>query len=297
MKNWNPDTSRRPILSGIPVAVPDQRTVDRMTSLYYLMIGSLATITQTAIKDLYDELYQRKDLFKFKLKLRIKEAFSRSNQLIMTFKKYTSEISQYDLWLDITDCMEDELKNDVRNLYYVTDNILLKNNIKEHRLQTLACIAYNLSIMLHDMSQRYDDVMKDAGIGTANIKPSEMFLSPMYGMYTSMKEVAAMIITDKDAEYIKDGNQINTALQVIAMKVCDLERIEKAADEGLKLNGVDYNGEQHRNNSFTPWSGIQVNFLARNYEDMTDEQLAKALGRSIGSIKAKMRQLKLKRKE
>lgn len=297
MKNWNPDTSRRPILSGIPVAAPDQRTVDRMTSLYYLMIGSLATITQTAIKDLYDELYQRKDLFKFKLKLRIKEAFSRSNQLIMTFKKYTSEISQYDLWLDITDCMEDELKNDMRNLYYVTDNILLKNNIKEHRLQTLACIAYNLSIMLYDMSQRYDDVMKNAGIGTANIKPSEMFLSPMYGMYTSMKEVAAMIITDKDAEYFKDGNQINTALQVIAMKVCDLERIEKAADEGLKLNGVDYNGEQHRNNSFTPWTGIQINFLARNYEDMTDEQLAKALGRSIGSIKAKMRQLKLKRKE
>ena len=296
MRNWNPNTSRRPILSGIPVAVPDQRTVDRMTSLYYLMIGSLATITQTAIKDLYDELFLRKDLFKFKLKLRIKEAFSRSNQLIMTFKKYTSGISQYDLWLDITDCMEDELKNDMRNLYYVTDNILLKNNIKEHRLQTLACIAYNLSIMLHDMSQRYDDVMKDAGIGTANIKPSEMFLSPMYGMYTSMKEVAAMIITDKDAEYFKDGNQINTALQVIAMKVCDLERIEKAADEGLKLNGVDYNGEQHRNNSFTPWSGIQVNFLAMNYEDMTDEQLAKALGRSVGSIKAKMRQLKLKRK-
>lgn len=297
MENWNPNTSRRPVLSGIPIAVPDQKTVDRMTSLYYLMIGSLSTITQTAIKDLYDELYQRKDLFRFKLKLRIKEAFSRSNQLIMTFKKYTSEISQYDLWLDITDCMEDELKNDMRNLYYVTDNILLKNNIKEHRLQTLACIAYNLSIMLHDMSQRYDDVMKDAGIGTANIKPSEMFLSPMYGMYTSMKEVAAMIITDKDAEYFKDGNQINTALQVIAMKVCDLERIEKAADEGLKLNGVDYNGEQHRNNSFTPWTGIQVNFLARNYEDMTDEQLAKALGRSIGSIKAKMRQLKLKRKE
>lgn len=296
MENWNPNTSRRPVLSGIPFAVPDQRTVDRMTSLYYLMIGSLATITQTAIKDLYDELYQRKDLFRFKLKLRIKEAFSRSNQLIMTFKKYTSEISQYDLWLDITDCMEDELKNDMRNLYYVTDNILLKNNIKEHRLQTLACIAYNLSIMLHDMSQRYDDVMKDAGIGTANIKPSEMFLGPMYGMYTSMKEVAAMIITDKDAEYFNDGNQIYTALQVIAMKVCDLERIEKAADEGLKLNGVDYNGEQHRNNSFTPWTGIQVNFLARNYEDMTDEQLAKALGRSIGSIKAKMRQLKLKRK-
>lgn len=264
MENWNPNTSRRPVLSGIPIAVPDQKTVDRMTSLYYLMIGSLSTITQTAIKDLYDELYQRKDLFKFKLKLRIKEAFSRSNQLIMTFKKYTSEISQYDLWLDITDCMEDELKNDVRNLYHVTDNILLKNNIKEHRLQTLACIAYNMSIMLHDMSQRYDDVMKDAGVGTANIKPSEMFLGPMYDMYTSMKEVAAMIITDKDAEYFKDGNQIYTALQVIAMKVCDLERIEKAADEEPKLGKrvlVKINGNLSLFNS-----GFVVEHL-RNFDD------------------------------
>lgn len=41
MENWNPNTSRRPVLSGIPIAVPDQKTVDRMTSLYYLMIGSL----------------------------------------------------------------------------------------------------------------------------------------------------------------------------------------------------------------------------------------------------------------
>lgn len=30
---------------------PDRETVDHITSLYYLIIGSLATITQTAIKD------------------------------------------------------------------------------------------------------------------------------------------------------------------------------------------------------------------------------------------------------
>ena len=30
MENWNPNTSRRPVLSGIPIAVPDQKTVDRM---------------------------------------------------------------------------------------------------------------------------------------------------------------------------------------------------------------------------------------------------------------------------
>lgn len=34
---------------------PDRETVDHITSLYYLIIGSLATITQTAIKDLHDK--------------------------------------------------------------------------------------------------------------------------------------------------------------------------------------------------------------------------------------------------
>lgn len=72
---------------------PDRETVDHITSLYYLIIGSLATITQTAIKDLHDNLSERKDLFKHELKYRIKEAFSRSETLIGIFKKYTTEIS------------------------------------------------------------------------------------------------------------------------------------------------------------------------------------------------------------
>lgn len=292
---WNPNTSR-PALAGVPLKVPDQRTIDRVTSLYYMMIGSLATITQTAIKDLLDMLAQRKDLFRHQLKLRMKEAFSRSEALIMVFKKHTSTIDQYDLWLDITDSMEEDLKIDVQRLYYTTDNILLKHGIQEHKLQSQAVVAYNLSIMLHDLSQRYDDVMSDLGFSAPGVKPSQSFLQPMYGMFTSMREVASMVITDKDAEYFKEGGAIYKALEVIALKVCDLGRIDKAADEGLKLNGVDYTGEEHQNNSFLPWNNIQVNFLARNYDKMSDEDLAKALGRSVGAIKAKMRQLKIKRK-
>lgn len=74
---WNPNTSK-PIIAHVPVRVPDQATIDRVTFIYYIMIGSLASVTQTSIKDLLDELRKRKDLFKHNLKFRIKEAFSRS---------------------------------------------------------------------------------------------------------------------------------------------------------------------------------------------------------------------------
>lgn len=202
---------------------PDRETVDHITSLYYLIIGSLATITQTAIKDLHDNLSERKDLFKHELKYRIKEAFSRSETLIGIFKKYTTEISQYELWLDITDSMEEDLKIDIQRLFYTTDNILLKNNIKEHKLQAYACVAYNLSIMLHDMCTKFDDVMSERGISSGSIRPCGEFIQSMYGMYASMREVARILIPDKDAEYFKEGGQIYRALQVVAMKVCNPE--------------------------------------------------------------------------
>lgn len=260
-----------------------------------MIIGSLATVTQTSIKDLLDELAQRKDLYKHTLKYRMKEAFSRSETLIGVFKKYTTSIAQYDLWLDITDKMEDKLKLDVQRLFYTTDNILLKHNIKEHKIRSMTVVAYNLSIMLHDLSQRYDQVMQNMGFGVSNVKPCQEFLQPMYGMYTSMKEVAAILIPDPDAEYFKEDGAIYKALSVLALKVCDLDKIDEAANDGLKLNGVDYNVEEHQNNSFLPWNSVQVNVLSRNYNKMSDEELAKTLGRSVGAIKAKMRQLKLKR--
>lgn len=291
---WNPNTSR-PVIAGMPIAVPDQRTIDRVTSLYYIMIGSLAEITQTAIKDLLDKLADRKDLFKQKLKYRIKEAYSRSETLMGVFKKNTTS-AQYQLWLDITDAMEDELKQDVMKLYYTTDNILLKHNVTEHELQSLTVVAYNLAIMLHDTSMRYDEVMRNLGIGISYVKPSQAFLQPMYGMYTSMREVSDILVKDKDAAYFKEGGAIYNALLILALKVCDIDRIDKMANEGLKVNGVDFDGEDNQDNSFTEWNEVQINFLTRGYDKMTDDELAKTLGRSVGSIKAKARQLKLKRK-
>lgn len=291
--NWNPAKSR-PILSSVPAAIPSKTTVDRVTSLYYMMIGSLVTITQTSVKDLLDVLSERKDLYRHSLKHNIKEAYSRSEQLIKVFKERVSSIGQYQLWLDITDTMEEELKPDIQKLFYTTDNILLKYNVPEHRIQSLTAVAYNLTVMLHDLSMRYDEVMGNLGFSAGGIKPSRMFLSPMYGMYASMREVATIIITDRDASYFKEGGMIYKALEVLALKVCDIERIEAAAADALKLSGVDFDEDNGNDNSFTPWNETQEAVLKRNSHNTPVNELAKILGRSEGAIRARMRKLKLK---
>lgn len=292
---WNPNTSK-PVIAHVPVRVPDQTTVDRVTSIYYIMIGSLASVTQTSIKDLLDELCKRKDLFKHNLKFRIKEAFSRSEQLINVFKKHTRNTDQYQLWLDITDCMEEELRTDTTRLFYTTDNILLKHNAPEHRLQAMAIVAYNLSVMLHDLSTRYDEIMIKQGFYTPGVKPSQEYLNLMYGMFSSMREVADILVKDKDSEYLKEGGQIYKALEVLALKACDIDRMEYVSNEGLKLNGVDCDGENEQDNSFAEWNEIQESFIRKHYNILSDEEMAKVLGRTPGAVKARMRKLNLKRK-
>lgn len=292
---WNPNTSK-PIIAHVPVRVPDQATIDRVTSIYYIMIGSLASVTQTSIKDLLDELRKRKDLFKHNLKFRIKEAFSRSEQLINVFKKHTKNIDQYQLWLDITDSMEEELKTDTIRLFYTTDNILLKHNAPEHRLQTMTIVAYNLSVMLHDLSTRYDEIMAKQGFYTPGVKPSQEYLNLMYGMFASMREVADILVKDKDAEYLKEGGQIYKALETLALKACDIDRLEFASNEGLKLNGVDCDGEDSQDNSFAEWNGVQEAYIRKHHDMHSVEEMAKVLGRTPGAVKARMRKLGLKRK-
>lgn len=292
--NWNPSTAR-PILNGVPLAVPSQKTIDRTTSIYYMAVGSLAEITQSGMKDLLDKLSERRDLFRHAVKYRMKEAYSRSESLMDVFGRETKKIGQYQLWLDITDCMENELRQDVMRLYYTTDNILLKHNPTDHEIRSLTVVVLNLCIMLHDVSERYDEIMRNLGIGASYIKPSQEFLAPMYGMYASMREVADMLVKDRNEKYYKEGGAIYKALEIIALKVCDIDRIDRMANEGLKLNGVYFDGEGSKDNSFTPWTNTQVSFLIKGYNKMTDEELAKTFGRSVGAVRAKARQLKLKR--
>lgn len=293
--NWNPDNARPIMATVLQRTAPSPQEVDRAVSLYYMMIGSLASITQTAVKDLLDALIERKDLFRHSLKYHIKEAYARSEQLIKVFRDRTSDTSRYQMWLDITDGIEEDLRPDVTRLFYTTDNILLKHNVQEHRLQSMAVVAYNLTIMLHDMSVRYDEVVGRLGFSVNSLKPDNNFRTPMYGMFASMRTVADILVKDKDATYYKEGGMICKALEVLALKVTNMDRIERVTADVLKLSGVDIYGDDMQNNSCEPWNEAQEAILKNFCGENTDEELARMIGRSVGAVKARMRKLGIKR--
>ena len=84
----------------------------------------------------------------------------------------------------------------------------------------------------------------------------------------------------------------------------DNDNIAESCDQSLEYGNVDpkfihddVSTENSLANQGTLWNDTQIAVLKAFYKKTSDEQLAAMVGRSVGAIKAKMRQLKLKRTE
>ena len=79
------------------------------------MVGGFASIVQTQITDTYNLIKENKKIFRFEAKKRITEAKECSDELIDAFMHYMKECGMSQLWMDMTDNIEDELKPDIQN--------------------------------------------------------------------------------------------------------------------------------------------------------------------------------------
>lgn len=118
------------MLNGVPLYHPTQEQVSKFYMLFYTMIGGFASVVQTQITDTYNLIKEDKKIFRMEAKKRLTEAKEQSDDLIAAFKHYMSEVQMYQLWLDLTDIIEDDLKPDVQKCFFAIDNQFLKHGVK-----------------------------------------------------------------------------------------------------------------------------------------------------------------------
>ena len=183
---WNPNFSR-PVLCGIPVKVPTEEQVNRFYMLFYSMVGGFASIVQTQITDTYNLIKENKKIFRFEAKKRITEAKECSDELIDVFMHYMKECGMSELWLDMTDSIEDDLKLDVQKCFYAIDNQFLKHHIKEHKMYTMLLMSELMSSMLVSSVERFAEMMdKYNGIHAVNI--AEWVIFSVTGKHVSEQQ-------------------------------------------------------------------------------------------------------------
>lgn len=105
---WKPNRSK-PLIAGIPLKRPSQEQVNKAYMLFYSMIGGFASVVQTQITDVYNYARQDKKLFRMEAKKRLTEAKRCSDELVESFMFYMGKIGMQQIWLDLTDAIEERL--------------------------------------------------------------------------------------------------------------------------------------------------------------------------------------------
>lgn len=289
---------------------PDNKDVAEAFSRFYISIGSLATIVQTQIVDTHNYLKEHKELYKREVKFFIKQANERIDNMIAVFKKYTMDASSYTMWLDITDKMEEILKTDVQKAFYSLDNHLLRYaSGGDHKLVAHALLAYNLSAALSAFTNNYvNRVMKNNPNIPSSLAPSPEYCNTAKGTAGSMMELCKVLLPNEkfsQEEFTYVGcEQLALSMDIILKSLMDNDNIAESCDQSLEYGNVDpkfihddVSTENSLVNQGTLWNDTQIAVLKAFYKKSSDEQIAAMIGRSVGAIKAKMRQLKLKRTE
>ena len=156
---WKPNRLK-PLIAGIPLKRPSQEQINKAYMLFYSMIGGFSSVVQTQITDVYNYARQDKKLFRMEAKKRLTEAKRCSDELVESFMFYMGKIGMQQIWLDLTDAIEDDIRPDIQKCFYAIDNQFLKFGIKQHKLYTLILMAEILSRMLCKSVDEFSSVMQ-----------------------------------------------------------------------------------------------------------------------------------------
>lgn len=284
------------LLAKMPIAIPTDETFSRYVSLYSLIVGTCARIVQSSIDELYDKVSERKDLFRHSVKFHLNQAISMTDKLIKEFMGMATLNNGDVLWVDATSGIEHSVLGDINILFLTVDNILLKNNVKEDKIEAQTIVAYNLSAMALDIYDNFLNLADKHGVSFRCFGMEYRFGSKFHTITNSMHKVAEVLVSDPHADYLKEGGMIRRGLEIIALKISNIDKINEATSEVLERNGVTFDGET--DNSYLPWNAIQENMVKKyfNSGDFTIEELAVMLGRSVGAIKTKAYKLGLTKK-
>ena len=297
---WKPNRSK-PLIAGIPLKRPSQEQVNKAYMLFYSMIGGFASVVQTQITDVYNYARQDKKLFRMEAKKRLTESKRCSDELVESFMFYMGKIGMQQIWLDLTDAIEDDIRPDIQKCFYAIDNQFLKFGIKQHKLYTLILMAEILSRMLCKSVDEFSSVMqKNYGMTAFTI--GRRFTVPVKGVYARIRNVMELLypVSIDNNVFSECKDKFNLGFEIIGLKILDYHRADEALYKACKLNGVNItpDGSDKKNqivNTGTPWNEAQIRALTIGFPDSPTKEVAHIVGRSVYEVNKKAKELGLKK--
>ena len=200
--------------------------------------------------------------------------------------------------MTIYDTLLEEIKNvlsyDIICQQTTISNLLLKAKTDNVYIKTAVLVALQFARLQDYLSKEIEALVNSQGFRGNMINSS--FSSQLYGTAKELEDTIYNIMSETDVCDIFDDTIVKRSIDVIINRITSMDYLNQASSKCVNAYNLPSSVGEEFNNAYTEWTEMQTTLLKKRYHFDTDEHIAKILGRSVGSIKAKARRLGLKRK-
>lgn len=210
------------------------KSIDRYCSLYYITMGSAYNIAQTAMIDAYNAIKEDKKLYRQQTKQSINKALAAYNTWDAKMRFVLAD--RYQLWLDLSDASEAELKPLVTTLYYCIDNYFLKNKVPKSKIiarMEAAMVLIDIAVNL--FKNLFDNIQKKIGKDLRPMFSDGNALELRQNWNNAMQSVINSVPGMPDIDINDDADSVQAAKNIVT-KISNEGVYNRAGEYALQVN-------------------------------------------------------------
>ena len=266
----------------------------RYVNLYFVIVGGLANITNDMILKAIEQLKTNKKLYRQSVKFHINKAEASSRVVVSSFRQGSFEVGAMTIYDTLLVEIKNVLSYDIICQQTTISNLLLKAKTDNVYIKTAILTALQFARLQDYLSKEIEALVNSQGFRGNMINYS--FSNQLYGTAKELEDTIYNIMSETEVCDIFDDTIVKRSIDVIVNRITNMDYLNKASSKCVNAYNLPSSVCEEFNNAYTEWTEMQTNLLKKRYHFDTDEHIAKILGRSVGSIKAKARRLGLKRK-
>lgn len=266
----------------------------RYVNLYFVIVGGLANITNDMILKAIEQLKTNKKLYRQSVKFHINKAEASSRVVVSSFRQGSFEVGAMTIYDTLLVEIKNVLSYDIICQQTTISNLLLKAKTDNVYIKTAILTALQFARLQDFLSKNIEALVNSQGFRGNMINYS--FSNQLYGTAKELEDTIYNIMSETEVCDIFDDTIVIRSIDVIVNRITNMDYLNKASSKCVNAYNLPSSVGEEFNNAYTEWTEMQTNLLKKRYHFDTDEHIAKILGRSVGSIKAKARRLGLKRK-
>lgn len=207
--------------------------IDRCCSLFYVTMASIYNVAQSAMVDAHAFLRQH-PAYRQEVKRSVKKA-------LLAYERFDKALQQtlgdrYQLWLDLSDNVDDEMRSHIQTLRLAFDAWLLRYNVQHHAL--LAHMETALTIIR--MAQQTFGILFDKFDEQIHVNLRPLFAGADFRdvLFWWQRATDTLVKMYQPKEHINfnQSKDINLAFEIIAKKLTDEHIFNRASEQALKQN-------------------------------------------------------------